>query len=92
MLLCLQGASPEEVRRKLNSAALSGSLRDDVEGFGTFDPEGNQMECLLECSPADGERSKESITPQLHPCTGMPPAGWRLLKARCPWLWAKHRM
>eukprot|EP00887_Chlorella_sp_A99_P000007 scaffold16.g7.t1 len=33
------GASPAEVREKLNSAALLGAVHDDSDGYGTWNPE-----------------------------------------------------
>lgn len=32
---CAQGASPAEVRQKLNSAAIPDAISDDPDGWGT---------------------------------------------------------
>ena len=34
--LCPQGASPQELRQKVNSAADPGAVRDDPEGYGSW--------------------------------------------------------
>ena len=47
----MQGASPEEVRQKINVASTLNALQDDIEGFGTWYPSSHPTEVDVSTTP-----------------------------------------
>ena len=46
-----QGASPAEVRQKVNAAAIADAVSDDPEGYGTWNPDGRPTAVDISATP-----------------------------------------
>jgi hypothetical protein len=65
-MLCLQGASPEEVQQLLYQSATRGSVTDDPQGFGTMWPNINPN--MLDVSSTPNRLLTNNLKAQVGCC------------------------